>query len=123
MSNSQLITQFIDCWCRKDLDGIMAFFTEDAVYTNIPIDPPNVGLEAIRNTIAGFIGMAEELDFIIHHQSETDAGIVMNERTDRFLIEGNWLELPVMGVFEFRDGKISAWRDYFDMAPFNQQGD
>ena len=24
--------------------------------------------------------------------------------------------LPVMGTFEVRDGKISAWRDYFDMA-------
>jgi limonene-1,2-epoxide hydrolase len=24
--------------------------------------------------------------------------------------------LPVMGVFEVQDGKIAAWRDYFDMA-------
>jgi hypothetical protein len=27
-------------------------------------------------------------------------------------------ELPVMGTFEVRDGKISAWRDYFDMNQF-----
>jgi limonene-1,2-epoxide hydrolase len=24
--------------------------------------------------------------------------------------------LPVMGTFEIRDGKISAWRDYFDLT-------
>ena len=24
--------------------------------------------------------------------------------------------LPVMGVFEVRDGKVSAWRDYFEMS-------
>ncbi|MBB4853496.1 limonene-1,2-epoxide hydrolase [Mycobacteroides chelonae] len=23
--------------------------------------------------------------------------------------------LPVMGIFEIADGKICAWRDYFDM--------
>ena len=40
----------------------------------------------------------------------------MNERTDRAKIDGVWREVRVMGVFEFRDGRISAWRDYFDAA-------
>ncbi len=31
------------------------------------------------------------------------------------------LALPVMGVFEIQDGKIAAWRDYFDLATLNQQ--
>jgi len=35
---------------------------------------------------------------------------------------GKVIELPVMGVYEFVDGKISAWRDYFDMAPFHRIG-
>ena len=26
------------------------------------------------------------------------------------------IPLPVTGVFELVDGKIAAWRDYFDMA-------
>ena len=26
------------------------------------------------------------------------------------------IELPVMGTFEVKDGKIVAWRDYFDLA-------
>jgi limonene-1,2-epoxide hydrolase len=30
--------------------------------------------------------------------------------------------LPVMGVFEVNnDGKITAWRDYFDMNQFTSQ--
>jgi limonene-1,2-epoxide hydrolase len=28
--------------------------------------------------------------------------------------------MPVVGVTEFRDGKISAWREYFDTAPFEK---
>lgn len=41
----------------------------------------------------------------------------MNERTDVMRRQdGGEIELPVMGVFEVRDGRISAWRDYFDMG-------
>ena len=80
--------------------------------------PPNKGIENIRAFIEGFVGSCEGIDFVIHHQVEGASGIVMNERTDKIKMGGNVIELPVMGVFEFRDGKISAWRDYFDMAPF-----
>jgi limonene-1,2-epoxide hydrolase len=31
-------------------------------------------------------------------------------------IHGRWATLPVAGVFEIHDGKISLWRDYFDKA-------
>ncbi|HWM52333.1 MAG TPA: limonene-1,2-epoxide hydrolase family protein, partial [Thermoplasmata archaeon] len=30
-------------------------------------------------------------------------------------------ELPVMGTFEVSDGKIRAWRDYFDMNQFTRR--
>lgn len=119
--NAAVITDFISAWSTGDIDRVMAFFHDDAVYTNIPIDPPNQGVAAIRQTIESFLGMAEAVEFVVHASAENPAaGIVMNERTDRFLIGGKWIELPVMGVFELRDGKISAWRDYFDLAQFQQ---
>ena len=121
-ANTDLIDQFTAAWAHKDLDEVMAFFTDDAVYTNIPMDPPdNVGKEAIRKAIEGFLGMAEKIEFVTHHQSENDQGVVMNERTDRFFVGEKWVELPVMGVFEIEGGKIKAWRDYFDMSAFSNQ--
>ena len=42
--------------------------------------------------------------------------MVLTERVDTFTIGGAVAPLPVMGTFEIRDGKICAWRDYFDMA-------
>ena len=119
--NTDLIDAFVAAWGNKDLDELMSFFAEDAVYTNIPIDPPNAGHEAIRTTIEGFAGMAQKIEFVVHHQTENAQGVVMNERTDRFLIGDKWAEAPVMGVFEVRDGKIAAWRDYFDLAQFSSQ--
>ncbi|MGH9080662.1 MAG: limonene-1,2-epoxide hydrolase family protein [Acidimicrobiales bacterium] len=35
---------------------------------------------------------------------------------DTFHVGEKVASLPVMGTFEIRDGKISAWRDYFDLA-------
>ena len=117
-ANTDLIDAFVAAWADKDLDRILDFFTEDAVYTNIPIDPPNEGKPAIRKAIEGFIGMAEKIEFAVHHQAENAEGIVMNERTDRFHLPDRVAEAKVMGVFELRNGKIAAWRDYFDLAQF-----
>ncbi len=119
-SAADVIDTFIAAWGKKDIDEIMGFFTDDAVYENVPIDPPNEGLEAIRKTIEGFIGMAEKIEFVVHHQA-VNGNIVLNERTDRFLMGEKWAEGRVMGVFELRDGKIAAWRDYFDMAQFTAE--
>ncbi|MDP1670610.1 MAG: limonene-1,2-epoxide hydrolase family protein, partial [Alphaproteobacteria bacterium] len=55
------------------------------------------------------------------HIAEASGGVVMTERTDKFLMNGQWLELPVMGVFEIKDGKIAKWRDYFDLGQFQTQ--
>jgi len=120
--NADVVNQFCDTWKHRNIDQLLTFFAADAIYTNIPIDPPNVGVEAIRKAIEGFAAAAEEIEFIVHASAENaETGIVMNERTDRFKIGGKWVEARVMGVFELRDGKIHAWRDYFDMNQFTSQ--
>ena len=121
-ANTELVDRFIATWTTGDIEQILAFFHEDAVYTNIPIDPPNEGKEAIRKTIEGFVGMAQAIEFVVHRTAENPgAGLVMNERTDRFRMGDRWIEARVMGVFELRGGKIAAWRDYFDLAEFQSQ--
>jgi limonene-1,2-epoxide hydrolase len=119
-ANMAIVDDFVSAFNANDLDGIMSFFAEAAVYHNIPMDPVT-GVEAIRGVIAGFQGMATEIDWIVHHSAATADGLVLNERTDRFLVNGKWVELPVMGTFEIQEGKITKWRDYFDMNQFQSQ--
>ena len=45
---------------------------------------------------------------------------MLTERTDRYLIDDEWIEYQVMGTFEVDGRIISAWRDYFDLT---QSGD
>lgn len=112
----ETVLSLIEACNHRNIDAALALFTEDAVYHNMPIAPA-IGRTAIREMLEPFLNMASEVDWVVHHWAEGAAGIVMTERTDRFLIHGKWLELPVAGVFEVRGGKICAWRDYFDMAP------
>ena len=120
MSNQQIVSDFIAAWERRDLDRIVSFLASDCVYHNIPWEPVR-GVDEIRKVLKGFVDSADEIEFVVHHSAETSDGVVMNERTDRFLTKGRRLELPVMGVFEIRNGKIAAWRDYFDENQFKKQ--
>ena len=46
----------------------------------------------------------------------SEGNLVVLERLDRHRIPQGWFELPVTGVFEVKDGKITYWREYFDVA-------
>jgi len=120
MSNSDTIRAFLDAFNRKDIDGVMSFFSDDAVYHNMPTGPVH-GIDAIRTSIEGYTEPATLIDWELVAVAETDGGTVLTERLDRFEFGDTQVELPVMGAFDFEDGKILAWRDYFDLAQFQKQ--
>lgn len=120
MSNIPTVAAFIAAWGKQDIEKIMGFFAENAIYHNIPLDPVQ-GIEAVRQTITQFVTMGSAIEFDTHFIAEDANGVVLTERTDKFQIKEQWLELPVMGTFEFADGKITKWRDYFDIGQFQQQ--
>lgn len=105
---------------RRDVDELVGFFTDDAVYHNIPL-APLTGREAIAATLGQFIGPATHAEFEILGLA-TSGRTVFTERVDRFEINGKSIAIPVMGAFEVTpEGRISAWRDYFDMQQFTNQ--
>ena len=117
MSDSiEVVRRFCDAWATKDLDAIVGAFTDDAVYHNMPLDPV-VGPEAIRTFIEGFLGGVDSVTFEVRHIAAA-GDVVLTERVDVFEAPGKRVALPVMGTFEVRDGRIAAWRDYFDLQSF-----
>ena len=116
---TDIVRRFCAAWGDGDVDTVMALFTDDAVYHNIPVDPVT-GKEAIQATIAGFTQGVERIEFRVLNLVG-DGNVVLTERVDAFFLPGKTIELPVMGTFEVRDGKIAAWRDYFDLNQFLSQ--
>ena len=90
------------------------FLTDDVVYHNIPLEPA-VGLEATLSFLDGFFGMFTSTKVDIVHLAARD-NVVLTERIDTLTMNEHVAPLPVMGAFELRDGRICAWRDYFDLA-------
>jgi limonene-1,2-epoxide hydrolase len=120
----EVVRRFCAAWSDDMAAGDLAtFFTDDAVYHNIP-QAAVVGREAIADTIATFIRPGppgiESIQFRVINIA-ADGPVVMTERVDAFKLPDKSFELPVMGTFEVSDGKINAWRDYFDLNQFTSQ--
>ena len=115
----EIVREFCDAWSRRDVDELLSFFTDDAVYHNMPIDAVQ-GTDGIRNMLNLFVPGADAITFEIVHIASSGP-VVHTERVDTFVMGDKNVVLPVAGIFEIRDGKIAAWRDYFDMAAWTSQ--
>ena len=117
-ANIALIRRFLDACVRADPDEFAGYFTEDAVWWNSPW-PPCKGRDVIRETLRRGAQQSALPGEVIHIVADGD--VVMTERVDRFLVGGARVSVPCMGIFELRDGKIAAWRDYWDLKQFEAQ--
>ena len=120
----EVVRRFCAAWSDNvGVAELAAFFTDAAVYHNIPMAPVT-SREAIANTIASFIRPGapgiERIEFRVVNIA-ANGPVVMTERVDVFRLRGKSFELQVMGTFEVRDGKINAWRDYFDLNQFTSR--
>ncbi len=113
-ANDELVRQFIAAWERRDTEHILSYFSDDAVYHAIPLTPI-VGKPALDAWVRGF-GAVPPGRLDVRHQVAS-GNVVMNERTDHITLNGVPVTLPICAVFDLRDGKITAWREYFDLAP------
>lgn len=115
MTNTDIVNQFLAALHHKQTDAALQMVTEDIFYHNIPMEPLS-GKAAVK----AFLEKESDLDVLdlrTLHSAE-NGNVVMNERVDSFGLNGRVLDLPVMGVFELENGRIKAWRDYFDLNTF-----
>jgi limonene-1,2-epoxide hydrolase len=110
----RVVRDFCATFEKHDAEALRPFFTEDVVYHNMPMDPA-VGVDDAVAFIAGFFAMCESMVIETLHLA-VRGKVVLTERVDTFTVGQIVAPLPVMGTFEIRDGKISAWRDYFDLT-------
>jgi len=117
--NTEIVRDFCAAWSRRNATELTAYFTDGAVYHNIPMKPAK-GRPAIAAFIEQFLAGATAVEFELLNTAGA-GDVVFTERVDRFELNGKRIELPVAGVFELRDGKIAAWRDYFDLQTWMKQ--
>jgi limonene-1,2-epoxide hydrolase len=115
-ANLSLVGRFWDDLYAHRLAGLGAYFTDDAVYDDVPIPEVKViGPAAIVRKLE--IGFARVPKHVHHlHRPVADETFVVTEHTEDWCFaEDNVVSLPFVSIQVIRDGKISLWRDYSNM--------
>jgi limonene-1,2-epoxide hydrolase len=111
---TQVVEAFLDAFAAMDFDTALTFLSDDVEYTNIPLGTVN-GHSGVRQVLEPFFAPIHENEFVIARRASSGP-VVFLERLDRHRLDHGWRELPVNSVFEVHDGKVTVWRDYFDLA-------
>ncbi len=117
----RLVLDFYEAWSRLDVDELMGFFADDAIWHNMPIIPAN-GHREIRFLLEYMFedwGPEAKVNFEVLNVA-SKGNLVLSERVDHVESLGRVVALPVVGIFEVEDGKIKHWRDYYDAATLHK---
>lgn len=115
----EIVTTFLAAMARKDYDAGLALVADDCEYENLPMGKVT-GPAGVRAVLEPFFAPVLENDLKVLRRA-AEGSLVFLERLDRHRLADRWVELPVTGVFEVRDGKIVLWRDYFDLQTLMQR--
>jgi limonene-1,2-epoxide hydrolase len=96
----------------QDFETVDSAFADEIVWQNVGF-PTMRGRQRIVNLLRrgqGRVGFEVKI-----HRIAADGNTVLTERTDALVIGPLRLQFWVCGVFEVHGGRITLWRDYFDM--------
>ena len=118
-SNEAVVLSAIKSWnegVEATTEAIRKYFTDDCVWEQPGLPTTTGPEEAVQLAVSMLNGeVFSGLD--VEYRNVVSAGdVVCTERID-WLVKPDGTRLgpiPVVGVTEFRDGKISGWREYAD---------
>ena len=110
-----IVRQFMTAMERGDYGAATTLLAADCAYINPPPLGEVRGPAGVRGVLEPFFAPTLENELKILREASAGPAVFI-ERLDRHRLADKWVELPVTGVLEVHDGKITYWRDYFDAA-------
>jgi limonene-1,2-epoxide hydrolase len=122
MSNDTkaLAERVIRAFEARDIDSVSALLADDIRLEDVPLGA-HVGKHAAVEKITDFFGKASAYRWERHRVvTQDDTAIV--ERTSHIALGGKEIKLPMLVILEFdANGKLSLFKDYFDLKTLEQQ--
>jgi limonene-1,2-epoxide hydrolase len=109
--NDSLVRDFVNTFNSKDAAALGPYLADDVVFHSYG-DSPVEGRDAVVALWRGVFANFEQVKFETVHQA-VNGDVVIAEQIHGLSLPGGKLA-PVMNmaVYELRDGRIAAWRDY-----------
>lgn len=112
VDNAHTVEILLSSLQAADADGAAAVLDENLVYQNVGFPTIHGRAKAVKL----FRAMEGRLVFEVKiHRIAVNGSSVLTERTDVLQFGRLRLQFWVCGVFEVHNGRITLWRDYFDM--------
>ena len=119
MSNKAIVDGFFERWQQGDIAGALDHCTDDVVWDNVPMKPIN-GKAAVTEFLNKFARGMSNVHYDIKNVLE-EGDVLLLEGVENYEKKGRKVSVPYMASFRFRDNKICAWSDYFDLATVERQ--
>ena len=100
----------------QDDEAFLAYLTDDIEYHYHVGSRPLIGKEWVQKFLNKYRDVTADVEWRIDRYAEND-NMLFVEGYEEYLDTrtNERVAHPYMGIYEFRDGKIAKWRDYFEM--------
>jgi len=122
--NEQTIRDAYAAFQRGDVEGVLDKLTDDVEWSLPgPSEIPYTGIRHGKSGAAEFFRILSESDEVqvMDPQTYVSSGnivVVLGRYEARVKATGRIAQTDWVHVFTFRDGKVAAWREYFDTAGY-----
>lgn len=117
LDNVRIVENFLYALQDEDFESADSLLADNAAWQN-------VGWPTIRGRgrIIGLMRRGEgRMAFEVKiHRIAGEGNAVLTERTDALVFGPVRMQFWVCGVFEVHAGRITLWRDYFDLLDFTK---
>lgn len=111
-ANARTVETFLYALQDEDYDAAYAALADNILYQNVGYTTMRGRKRIIKVFRRGAGRVRFEVKF---HRITTEGNAIMTERTDALILGPVRMQFWVCGVFEVHGGRITLWRDYFDM--------
>ena len=119
-SKVEIAKKFFAAWARQDHAAVLELLHDDVAYQNMPFPDVMNGKAPIAAFMTRFGKGMQDIHVELRHIVEV-GDVVFHEGIENYSRKGRKITLPYCGIFEFKDGKIIGWRDYFDYGTLERQ--
>jgi steroid delta-isomerase-like uncharacterized protein len=120
-----MVEQLFAAWKSHDANKVVAFYTDDVAYEDVPLGRTSHGRDEFRKFVEDTFSAFPDLNVEVVSSSACHghgvSEVVWNATDKGFLKTDKRFSIRMVSVFELRQGKISRNKDFYDLSTILRQ--